>query len=867
MNDIAIIGMAARLPGASTLSELWELIVSGKTTLEPVPREDSTGSGFVDAVIDSPAFVPIRSALDDPAAFDHTYFGLSEREATILDPQQRIFVETVWSALEDSAHASTDPKVRVGVFGSCGPSTYLMGPLAQADEWAGVDVQVDLLLTNAVDYVCNRTAYLLGFTGPSVMVRAADASSLLAVHLAAASLNRGECDIAVVAGASIFIPMLGGYIYYGDTTISPTATVTPFDAKMDGTAPGSGAAAVVLRRAEDSRADRDHVYAYIAGTATNSDGNDRVSFTAPHPLRRAEAISEALSQAGVSPAEVGYVETTGVATALGDRAEIHALRIALERSPNDPPLPIGSIRATMGNLDTAAGVAALVKSALVLHHQVVPPLAGLTQPHPLLGLTEAALRLPTHAEPATEELAAVGVNAFGTGGTNVHLVLRRARPEPTWLPASSTTLLPHRVIVSSATAESTQKTAMAIADALDADPSLRLADVAFTLSHGRARLAFGIVVSATTTAQLATRLREAEVLRMAEWEAYTADEDANGRPRYAETQHHDRRVSLPPTVLKRTRHWIQPTPLPAPIPLRPVPQQVRLGPSPRSTFPRRETSGTNSRDLIRFTGESGPTLFLVHPAGGTTTSYGDLAQHLDGTFALVGLSFPDRFTGLNLTVHELATEYVAAIRSHQPEGPYLLGGYDFGGNLATEIALQLEAVGEEVSALLLLSAQPPHVYTANTCEQSAYLGAFRQMLRSLVPSLQFDEDVDAYPIGVNTPERMLERVVSPQLSDEVRTELCNFFYVWRENYASLRWWIPTRPLDCPILVFEPEAPESPAVLGRLHITPAPLSEWARYTHSGMRLVRIPGEHQSLFRSAASLRAIAKSLTVELNRLG
>ena len=384
--DIAIVGMGCRLPGASTVDELWDLVRGGANTFEQVPAAESRRFGYSDRHLADPDFVPVRSALADFDAFDHEFFAISARDAALMDPQHRVFLETVWAAIEDSGHAGDHQRHNVGLFGSSSSSTYLAGPVAEAGLWDSTDINFSAMLANDKDFLCTRASYTLGLTGLSVVVQSACSSSLLAVHLACAALRRGDCDTAVVGGVSISLPHLGGYLHRTGGIFSRSGRCTPFDSAADGTVKANGAAAVVLRRAADATADRDHVYATIAGSAVNNDGRDKVGYPAPGVSGQAAVIAAALRQAG-------------------DDAARFAHRTWVDRMPvlhtGDEPVPsyLGSLKATMGHLDAAAGVAGLIKAALVLDRRSIPPLVGTTTPNPLLGLTDKGFHLPLQLLP------------------------------------------------------------------------------------------------------------------------------------------------------------------------------------------------------------------------------------------------------------------------------------------------------------------------------------------------------------------------------------------------------------------------------------------------------------------------------------
>ncbi|WP_437770446.1 beta-ketoacyl synthase N-terminal-like domain-containing protein [Arthrobacter sp. KNU40] len=821
--DIALIGIALRVPGAEDIDTFWSLIAGGRTTFEAVTPEDSARFGYSPAQRDSDGFVPIRSALDDFETFDAELFGINSRDASLMDPQHRVFLETVRSALDDAGFDDNLRGLRVGVFGSSSSSTYLTGPVSDAGLWDTSDINFSAMLANEKDFLCTRTSYTLGLTGPSVVVQSACSSSLLAVHLARMSLQSGECDIAVVGGVSVSLPHLGGYLYRAGSIFSPTGGCRPFDASADGTVKANGAGAIVLSRSDD--APDDYVYAHISGSAANNDGAEKPGFPAPGIAGQSAVIGSALTSAGLQADKVRYVEAHGTGTPIGDPIEVRALRQA--RGSAKETCYLGSVKANIGHLDAAAGVVGLIKAALVLERAIIPPIAGYEQPNPLLNLGDT-LTLPTECLDASW-LDAAGVSSFGMGGTNVHVVLRRrsdrgrrpaAPPKRSysrvryWLdapsPASPDMVEPlkaARVLQNQDVPSETdlldmaRRTLMAPDITIDDDfvdagaDSLALIDL---LSQVRERFAADLSYTDIERSRTVRSLLD-RILRGIP----TGDtNDRSGRSRPA---------SLVPAV---------------------------------------------TSNLVAVSERGTLDVFLVHPAGGTTTIYAGLAPHVDPTLNLIALSFPDEYLGRRCTMRDLAENYLAAIRGRQPHGPYLIGGYSFGGNLATEIALQLRREGEVVERLVMIDSHPPHAYTSGDCGDGAYLAAFPALLEVLVPGIRFEGDVST----ATNARTVLDHVASPAWPASVRTELARFFDIWKENHGVLKRWTPDRDLDCPVLIIEASDPEPQEILDRLGIASSSVHEWDRYLGSEADVVKVAGDHYSIFRDPAPLRAIGQALS-------
>lgn len=807
-SKVAIIGMACRLPGADNPHELWELVRSGKTTFEPVSRQESLQAGYTPEQTDNPAFVAVRSALRDHDAFDSEHFGVSTRDAALMDPQHRVFLETVHAALHD---AGIDPagELTIGVFGSSSTSTYLPGPITAAGLWSNTDLNYPALLANDKDFLCTRTSYALGLRGPSVVVQSACSSSLLAIHLARASIARGECDVAVVGGVSISLPFLGGYLYRPGSIFSPVGSCRPFDAAADGTVKANGAAAVVL--APISLTEPGRVYAQVIGSAANNDGDDKVGYPAPGVTGQRTVIAAALADADIRA--VDFVETHGTGTAIGDPIELHALCGALEGDAY-----LGSLKATIGHADAAAGVASLIKAALVLNYRTIPPLAGFVTPNPHLDL--GRLKIPTETISLPDGDRTASVSSFGMGGTNVHVVLRRCadllpREQTEPYPLARTRHWVTAPVPTTTTAPASTPphggpevaTVLRIVQNVLHDPAVGPDDDIF--DAGADSLTVIDLVAELRGRGLTIGFADVEKSR-------TATEIAE-------------LISRATTVTSPPRAALLDTPSVVPTP--------------------------SAHNTVIVSNHPDREIFLVHPAGGTTTCYLDLAGRLDPHLGVVGLYFPEDMVGSRLSMRQLAARYLAAIRERQPQGPYLLGGYSFGGNLAAEIALQLASLEERVERLVLIDSHPPHAYTSGDCTDRDYLAAFPALLQALFPSLRFAAD----PTGARTSLEILGLVSEPTWSPLMRTELDRFFAVWRENHGTLKRWTPDTPMSCPVLILEASDPEPQAILDHLGITATSVHEWERYLDGPVTYAPVRGDHYGIMRDAIAVSTIGRVL--------
>ncbi|SDF31356.1 type I polyketide synthase [Limimaricola pyoseonensis] len=512
LGDIAIIGMGLRLPGAATLDAFWAMLREGRSAIRRLTPAELSAAGEPARLTARPDYVPYGAPLEGYDRFDAGLFGLSAKEAAVMDPQHRQFLEAAWEAFDNAGHAAGHAAggggaAAVGVFAGCGESRYYNDNLLTNPEL--VEETGTFLLRhtgNDKDFLATRLSHMLDLTGPSVTLQTACSTSLVAVHMAAQALLDGECDMALAGGATVELPQGRGYLYRENEILSPDGACRAFEARAAGTVFGSGAGAVVLRRLEDALADGDHVWAVLKGSAINNDGARKAGYLAPSVDGQAAAVTEALRMAGVSGAEIGFVECHGTGTALGDPIELAALAQGL--GPGGE-CHVGSVKANVGHTDTAAGVISLIKAALALHHGEIPPQPDFTAPNPRLDLGATRFRIADRARPWPRDGAPrrAAVNSLGVGGTNAHAVLEEA-PERA-APAASD--WPFQLIcLSGRTEAALDANAARLAAHLRARPDQPLADVAHTLASGRPALSRRRVLVAHDHAEAARLLETGE---------------------------------------------------------------------------------------------------------------------------------------------------------------------------------------------------------------------------------------------------------------------------------------------------------------------------------------------------------------------
>ncbi len=481
--DIAIVGMAGRFPGADNIDEFWQNLVSGKESISILSDDEIIKSGVDPAVLDDPNYIKAAPILNRPDMFDAAFFGYSPREAESMDPQQRLFLECAWEALE---HAGCNPdsfKGPIGVYGGAAMNTYLLfsGLLPNF-----VTHYLPTLIGSDNSFLTTRVSYKMNLKGPSVTVQTACSTSLVAVHTACQSLLNGECDMALAGGVSVRVPHHNGYIYQEGSVFTPDGHCRPFDAKAQGTIFGSGVGIVVLRPLADAIASGNSIYAVIKGSAINNDGASKTDYTAPSVNSQSEAIVEALANSGVDADTISYIEAHGTGTYLGDPIEITALTRAF-RTYTDKKgyCRIGSVKSNVGHLDAAAGIAGLIKTVMALKNEEIPASLHFEESNPEIDFPNSPFFVNSSLSDWKRgpRPRRAGISSLGIGGTNAHVILEEAPQIET--SQTEKTRPAQLLLLSAKTATALDAATTNLAEHLKRAPELNLADAAYTLQTGR----------------------------------------------------------------------------------------------------------------------------------------------------------------------------------------------------------------------------------------------------------------------------------------------------------------------------------------------------------------------------------------------
>ncbi len=485
MGAIAIIGMAGRFPGACNMDEFWRNLYHGVESVQFFSHDELIKMGIDERLLDNPRFVAADAILDGMDMFDASFFDYSAREAEIMDPQHRLFLESAWEALENAGYHSGLYQGRIAVYGSANLSGYMIRNLYSNPELVENVGSFKIMLANGQDFLATKVSYKMNLTGPSVNVNTLCSSSMVAVYYGCQNLLNYGCDIALAGGVSFQVSRNEAFFYQEGGIGSSDGHCRAYDSKANGTVSGSGLAIVVLKRLEEAIADGDHICAVIRGVGLNNDGSFKNSYTAPNVDGQAECIAEAIAMSGVDPETITYIDGHGTGTDLGDPIEIAALTKAFRAYTGKKQFcAIGSVKTNIGHLVNAGGLASLFKTVLAMQHKIIPPSLNFKEPNAKIDFVNSPFYVNTRLSKWESHGCPLraGVSSFGIGGTNTHVILEEA-PE---MKASGPSKRPYQLICLAAKTGTALETMTGnFIEFVKNHPELNPADVAFTLHLGR----------------------------------------------------------------------------------------------------------------------------------------------------------------------------------------------------------------------------------------------------------------------------------------------------------------------------------------------------------------------------------------------
>jgi polyketide synthase PksJ len=504
---VSVIGISLHIPGAASIEEFWQNLITGTETISFFKEEELEGSTSYQVIQGHARLIPVGGVLGDIALFDADFFGYPPREAELMDPQQRLFLEYAWRALEDAGYVGETYPGTIGVYAGVGWNTYILNQVLANPGVINAMGEFQTMIGNDKDFLATRVSYKLNLKGPALTIQTACSTSLVAIHLARQGLLNGDCDMALAGGVVARVPEKAGYFYTEGGHLSPDGHCRAFDAAAGGTVFSNGIGIVLLKRLEEALEDRDHIYAVIKGSAINNDGSLKVGYTSPSEIQQSQVISAALTDAGIEPSSIGYIETHGTGTRLGDPVEISALTRAFRTANNNNAnhavnknqyCAIGSVKSNLGHLDVAAGIIGFIKVVLCLKHKQIPPSIHFEHPNSMIDFANSPFYVNTTFKdwPGDQNKTPrrAGISALGIGGTNAHVILEEApegkgggAPLQTPLSAVQSSRQYQLILLSAKTESALEQMSRNLESHLKQNPGINLADAAYTLQVGRTK--------------------------------------------------------------------------------------------------------------------------------------------------------------------------------------------------------------------------------------------------------------------------------------------------------------------------------------------------------------------------------------------
>ncbi|KEK15819.1 beta-ketoacyl synthase N-terminal-like domain-containing protein [Limosilactobacillus reuteri] len=891
MKKYAIIGIALDFPQAHSTQELFNNLLNGKTSFRKLtPQERKLSPYFNDK-----NFVPITSSIDNPFNFDNNFFNMSNSEANITDPQQRIFLKCCYNAMEDASLFS-NLNQRIGVFASSAQSTYLLNQILTS-KGNSRKFDYSTFIGNVTDFNPTRVSYKLDLTGPSMAIQSGCSSSLVALNEACQNLSNDICDVAIVGGVSISFPLNSGYSYKTGSTFSRSGHMCPFDEKSDGMVTGNGCGVIIIKDLKKARINRDNIYAIISGIGINNDGNTKVGYTAPSIVGEKNAIKEALNTSKIIPEQVDYIETHGTGTKLGDQIEVRALKQAYKfKSPHQ----IGTIKSNIGHLDTASGIAGLIKAALMLRHNIIPKSTNFDSPNPQLKLEDAKLFIDKNKTRSLNpnEKHYIGVSSFGIGGTNVHVILEN---NLTFNNGSNDSDNQTYVIqLSAKNVLSLEAFRNKLITYLKKNLNLRIEDIARTLNYGRKEYQIKERYSANSVAALITELKQHnttskdksldKVGKFISLPTYSFQETLhtiNNEEKATNTQTIKNDLisicniwakALDEEVSENSNFFnLDGDSLIAVGIIEEInesfkthlsPEDLLNNPTPKKLFeliqPSLKHKLANNIVQLQKCPTNNKNIFLFHPAGGSIFCFRQLVKYIDiDGLNIYAVSFPSNITK-NISLHDLASYYVNEILKIQNDDEFLLGGYSFGGNIAVEIARQLEQKGKIVKNVYLIDSLVPNAYPNTAPSNDEYLQMFPLAWKLMTNPQSKINALNLTPyknISLAIKHLRNQNEIPADISDNKINELFN---IWVNNHKALVRQ-NTEPINANLVVFSATDNMPNIMYQNMHMKKTTPFEWGNYSNGNLKIIPISGNHFTIMSNKNNLNSLATLFKGELQQ--
>lgn len=787
--DIAVIGISGRYPKSNCPDMLWSNILSC-VDLHSCEEHEHNEQNYINKYF----------SMNGIELLDNDFFGFTPLDAALTDPQHRVLLLCAYEALIDAGYYNK-PNLRIGVFATSSISSYLLNVIMKSEHYKNNDVNHQILIGNDKDFVATRIAYKLNLNGPAVMIQCACSSSLVAIHYAVQNILSGECDAAIVGGVSISIPQNRGYYYKEGGILSKDGICRPFDDRADGIIKGNGCSVIMLKKLKDANRDKDKVYCIIKGTAVNNDGKSKIGYVAPSIDGQSSVINEAIEKSGLTIDDIEYVETHGTGTKLGDLIELTALNNVFKGAKHK--IPLGSIKANIGHLDVAAGISSLIKCIYMLNRNTIPALKNFRNLNDGLYSVSNNFLFPT--EQKNKNISCIGISSFGMGGTNAHIIISKySDMDATKMLGKQVTQIMH-----------------------PRAHWIEISDKEVTQKKNERPVFFDKDV----------KLGEITDQIIKVWISGLGLNNISEDTNYFNTGGDSLcALELLDCISKKFNVKLDLNDL-----------QSNVTPKSLSILVKNRKSLEKHPFIshIRKSNKNNISIFLVHPAGGTTFCYNALNRYVSKDCNIFSIDLPEDYAQFN-SMKELGEHYLSEIMKFTNDTSYILGGYSFGGNLAYEIASNAEKRGHTVSKVIMFDSHPPEAYKQHIIKPINYQGIFPDIL-SCYFGRQFGKiNCEGKSLSEVLDIMRAEKMIDTKLTNE---QLMVFFNKWIFNHKLLKAHNADAVINSDLILFGATEKEDASILENLNMNIVPKNIWNKYFKKETKILNVGGNHYTLFNNA------------------
>ena len=921
MEKIAIVGLSGVYPEAETPEQLFANLLNGRNCIVRYPRSELLKAGVSLELLNSPTYRVFGTRLPHFKEFDNNFFSMTPAEARITDPQHRLFLQCAYQALQISGYDPFHCSKRVGIFACQSDSNYMRNNLMSSGYSSPDNYDYRILVGNSPDFLATRVSYKLNLTGPSMTIQSGCSSSLACLNYAVKSLQANECDMAIVGATSVILPQPSGYIYQRGSTFSESGKVSPFYINADGMIRSSGCSVIVLQRLSDALKEHNYIFCNIEGVGIDNDGKRKIGYMAPSVQGQAEAIRNAFAQTDICPADICYVEMHGTGTALGDPIELRGLSDVYSHRGAYSKLTVGSMKANIGHLDSAAGLTAVVKVALSMQKGVLPKQINYTKPNRHIDLNKSHITISTSNLLLSDSDRYMGVTSLGIGGTNVHCLLSRFNNY-----ASGDHGEMSYVVMDAVNEQYLRQMCSSLAKYVRKNNPV-ITDVAYTCYRRLGGMSKRVCFATPNSKELANLLEdyvitgtqtppkneyvqqwleggEKELLLPFIPEGFVLPVPYLhflGKEMWIEpaavgsTSHASQKavVSQKKSILNTVIDvWSKnigsvvgeddkfseicgeslvavaiASKLSEILHQNIEPSIIQLFDTPRKMSQCiNGKKGEDSENFVRLhksRGAAKAELYMIHPAGGSVFCYQKLFKDFDLPIDVFAIPFPQR-NQERCSIQDLASEYSQFIEKNNRGNPIILGGYSFGGNVALAIAPILQKKGVPVNELLFIDSIVPEAYSETNLTDQDYLDHFPDIWGFMTGSGRGDLSGGFHYSSLNQAIDQLR--ANGKIPDAfVDSAIKRMFSIWKSNHKALCSQKLQPNESSEITLIYASEPLSSDLYSFTKMRPYLPGQWQRYC-GVLHPVMVHGNHYSIFSNPIQFRELKSTFCNELNAI-